>query len=882
MLIRTRLTIALLMAACCGVLAAAEIGQPLDDDDDAAMPGVAAAFDPELDDAGMLDLEPLLVAPLWVYDDPQLGLMQAYMRVPPAAQRLLASAGVQIAMHDERAAAATLAQALALTQQQRGADDPAVLLVVLRLAQLDESRLDWAAAAARYRRAYASIQASAGPQSPWLTSMLWREASALVAGGDLAGARAAGERAIVQLAQRGGSPVERLAAANNRAILQLAGGDGASARSAFESLIAQMREQYGAAPSLNAPFWLTPRLWSNLGLAHWVLGDPSAALDCYRRALAERAPWMGASGMTERAVLLRSQVDAQELNAIVTLERALAQPAAQPLGLAALFERKGALLDRDARGVASLRETSTPLPERSANPLARLFDPGGSAWQRVQQQAEQAWRGQNRDLLRRQDEALQQRAALERERPVTDAEIAAHAAALDDVERRRQEIGREIAQRAEGRPMMEQLMRQLSDGNPQTLASGLAIGPELTPEVAIARATSQHAERTLSQRAALPPAVRAAIAPDAVLIEMLAYRPVALQPDLRRTEAAAPRYAAYVVRRDAATRFVDLGEVDGIDKAVGELRRALAAPNSLARARETARQLDARVMQPLRAAIGGTATTLLIAPEGLLNLVPFAALVDEEGRYLLERYEINVLASGRDLLRLSSAPAAPRGPALIVADPTFATAGAAAPPSSIALANVTFEPLPGTAAEAAAIRALLPGATLLTGRAATKAALQAARGPRLLHIATHGYFLEQATTRARRVDDAMLRSGLVFAGSNVLTALEAAALDLTGTQLVVLSACETGLGEIQNGEGVFGLRRAFVVAGTGTLVMSLWEVADEATQRLMSDYYRRLAAGAGRIAALRLAQLALRADAQLEHPFYWAAFIASGQSAPLR
>jgi CHAT domain-containing protein len=99
---------------------------------------------------------------------------------------------------------------------------------------------------------------------------------------------------------------------------------------------------------------------------------------------------------------------------------------------------------------------------------------------------------------------------------------------------------------------------------------------------------------------------------------------------------------------------------------------------------------------------------------------------------------------------------------------------------------------------------------------------------------------------------------------------------------VVLSACETGLGEVRNGEGVFGLRRAFVVAGAETLLMSLWQVADEATKDLMTSYYSRLAKGEARAEALRQAQLAMLKDAKTAHPFFWAAFISSGESGSLK
>ena len=104
-------------------------------------------------------------------------------------------------------------------------------------------------------------------------------------------------------------------------------------------------------------------------------------------------------------------------------------------------------------------------------------------------------------------------------------------------------------------------------------------------------------------------------------------------------------------------------------------------------------------------------------------------------------------------------------------------------------------------------------------------------------------------------------------------------MDLLDTELVVLSACNTGLGEIRTGEGVFGLRRAFVLAGAKTLVMSLWKVPDEQTQELMIDFYRRLTTGEGRAEALRHAQLAMKA--RHPDPYYWGAFICQGDPAPL-
>src|SRR5262245_44380063 len=165
-----------------------------------------------------------------------------------------------------------------------------------------------------------------------------------------------------------------------------------------------------------------------------------------------------------------------------------------------------------------------------------------------------------------------------------------------------------------------------------------------------------------------------------------------------------------------------------------------------------------------------------------------------------------------------------RSNAVIVADPVFGE-----PARDEEQPTIYFTPLGGTAAEARAIKALFPETTVLTGRNASKATIQRLEAPRILHIASHGFFLQDGrgdertpaaagTTRAisagAAIANPLLRSGLALAGANltrdgggdgILTALEASGLDLWGTKLVTLSACDTGVGEVQTGEGVYGL-----------------------------------------------------------------------------
>ncbi|HZF48127.1 MAG TPA: CHAT domain-containing tetratricopeptide repeat protein [Polyangiaceae bacterium] len=353
-----------------------------------------------------------------------------------------------------------------------------------------------------------------------------------------------------------------------------------------------------------------------------------------------------------------------------------------------------------------------------------------------------------------------------------------------------------------------------------------------------------------------------------------------------------------------------------------------------------ARDLDERVLRPILAkarasSAGARPSMLLVSPAGSLNLIPLGALVDEAGRYRVESYPIAYFTTGRDLLRIAASPGgvaaaqktgagaapnaanAPNAPSVVIGDPGF---GDPAPrPKSGAsrrAVEMFFSPLPGTAEEAQVIASVLPGATLFTGARATEAAVKEGRAPYVLHIATHGFFLGEPDAGAAApgqsralelemsspaagggsapktssfpIEQPLLRSGLAFAGANrqgsggaggddgILTALEASGLDLWGTELVVLSACETGLGDVTDGEGVYGLRRSLIIAGARSQVMSLWKVDDEATRDLMVDFYRNLSAGQGRAEALRSAQLAMLQTPARSHPFYWASFIPSG------
>ncbi len=383
--------------------------------------------------------------------------------------------------------------------------------------------------------------------------------------------------------------------------------------------------------------------------------------------------------------------------------------------------------------------------------------------------------------------------------------------------------------------------------------------------------------------------VQARVPPDATLVELFLYRSF----DPRRDDAwGEVRYSAYLLAAEAGLTWVDLGPADPIDAAIERLRAMLADPRApVARIQRHARALDAQLFAPIAPGLGDRPHVLLAA-DGTAGLLPFSALVDPSGAYRVETLLFSYLTSGRDLLRGPAPETAPQ-PALVVANPCYGGASGEEVASASRWARLgehRFAPLPGTLEEADALAGIVDDARVLTGAEATESQVKAARAPRFLHIATHGYFLPDAPRDALMLGETpLLRAGLAFAGANtgatagaddgILTALEAASLDLVGTELVVLSACETGVGKVRAGEGVYGLRRALVLAGARTQVLSLWAVSDAVTRDLMVAYYERLLRGEPRAEALR--QVQLEQLAALEHPVYWAPFIVAGDWGPL-
>ncbi len=744
-----------------------------------------------------------------------------------------------------------LQKTLGIFEQAHATENLTVASALSYLGDIYYARSDYEPAKSYYQRALAVREKILGLDSFHLTSSLGAIGRVAYDAGAYAQAAAMFGRALTLSEKAFGPDAPQITSSlNNLATLYATTGDYAQAEALYQRALAIHEQKTGLyAPNVEATLLGLARLDAARGLTAEAVQLQTQVSELEERYVGLN---LAVGSERERLALLNDLSLLSSRRISLHTQLAPNDPAARDLALTTILRRKGRVQDALAADLTALRQRFGAADQKlldelsdTTSKLANLFLEG------VQQKATPAERQ----------------------------------AQIKSLEQARENLEAEISQRSAGYYQRAQ---------PVTVA-----------------------------------AVQAAIPVQAALIEFAVYRPFDPKAPDNQKAYGAPRYVAYVVRRQGESQWAELGAVQEIDSAVALLRQALRDPERQD-VRRLARALDAKVMQPVRS-LAGDATQLLVSPDGELNLLPFAALVDERGRYLVERYSFTYLTSGRDLLHMGGARQSKSNP-VIIANPSFGepraagqvaknttTARPTAPgaqrrsvTAARSLSDIYFAPLGGTTQEARGIQTLFTDASLLAGDGASESALKGLVAPRILHIATHGFFLQDvgtlgdnanplmAATRngggaaSAQIENPLLRSGLALAGANarngggsssgddgILTALEASGLNLWGTKLVVLSACDTGLGEVRNGEGVYGLRRAFVLAGTESLVMSLWPVSDYSTRRLMTDYYKNLKGGMGRGASLRQVQLdMLRRDKNL-HPFYWANFIQSGEWANL-
>jgi CHAT domain-containing protein len=395
-----------------------------------------------------------------------------------------------------------------------------------------------------------------------------------------------------------------------------------------------------------------------------------------------------------------------------------------------------------------------------------------------------------------------------------------------------------------------------------------------------------------------------ALAGKAVLIDIARFELIDFRSGGTDFVGREEHYAAWVIPPDGEgqVRVFDLGPAERIDQAVKALRDDIESQYKKS-TRRLDRAAELRFQQRSRAVADlvlknlypyvGEYERWLVSPDSNLWLVPWAALVlpgdGGEATYAVEKHAISLVSSGRDLVTIGRALAAlrarglRRGAPLILADPDLGEA----PRGKRAL----FEPLDAASVEAGLIAPSLGTYTgtanlePLYGKDATTAAFLRAERPMALVLCTHGFFFDKGKDLA----NPLLRCGVALAGANasddgLLLGVKVLQTDLRGTDLVVLSACETALGKVREGEGVANLQAAFRLAGAQTVLGTLWEVPDLDTAQLTSTFFERLATRKvqDKAEVLREAQVdlikKLRSQPQRSaHPFRWAALTMTGQ-----
>ncbi|UCC81062.1 MAG: CHAT domain-containing protein [Candidatus Zixiibacteriota bacterium] len=410
---------------------------------------------------------------------------------------------------------------------------------------------------------------------------------------------------------------------------------------------------------------------------------------------------------------------------------------------------------------------------------------------------------------------------------------------------------------------------------------------------------------------------------NSVLWEFVKYHKIDLARLYRGNASLGEFYMAITLSPDENYDFIDLGVASLIDSLIEEYHSIMSvalkkhlesqADASDDQLSEVSAELYNRLVAPLENTLNGI-DEVYIAADGAINLIPFETLTNDGERYLIEDHRFVYLTSGRDLLKEKSGSES--RDVIVMADPDYLADPAAFPVFTAAEASRVFasrgnreppeclgslfSPLPMTRREGQSITHLLEQTDTIkvfyydSGEAREGILKDHQRAPRILHLATHGYFCEQAQNKS--MSNPLLRSGLLLAGANrtigqlekvrsdaedgVLTALEVSGLNLIGTDLVVLSACQTGMGEVQNGEGVFGLRRAFQHAGARSLIMSMLDVPDEATSTLMERFYANWLSGKSKSTALRDASLSILSERRKRegeaHPIFWGGFVLVG------
>ncbi len=809
---------------------------------------------------------------------------------------------------DYAAARPLLEQALAIRREVFGERHPAYALSLGNLAALLKRQGDFAAARPLLEQAMAIYKEVVGEHHVDYAMSLNNLASLLESQGDHAAARPMYEqaRAIYKEAVGERHPDFAMSLINLAALLKRQG-DYAAARPLCERALTIQKEALGERhPAYAASL-------DNLASLLESQGAFAAARPLYERALAIRKEVLGerhpdyAVSLNNLGLLAWAQSDVTAANPLMTKALEIAEGNLD-LAAAVQSERQQLAMAQDLRFLLDTYLSLSPLARISARDHYRhVLAAKGAVLERQRQlriQRRQHRASPGSEAGRRFDEYTQ-----------TVTQLSTMALSAPDPKKSEQWKSR-----------LEELSRRKDE-----------LEAELSRLDASFRA-AQKIERTPEQlQATLPNTVTA-------LVDFLVYT-LCCPPDTGKGELLFERHVvAFVLRQGRPIVRVELGSLAAIQKATDDWRPLLISRNPATTSSEPARNLRRLIWEPLEPHLEG-ATSVLISPDGPIGLVPLAALPGKDpGRYLIEERSIALIPVPR--MMGGDEPVGGGHSIALESKATLLLAGdinydgqaeratdqgeqRSAAVDTRAGAQRDFGPLDSTGEEILEIRDSFEGRfpeaprpQVLRGDKATEESIrQLAPKSRYLHFATHGYFapaslrsaLASADSHTKRPGiDSLggagvagyhpgLLSGIALAGANIrptpigyddgiLTALEVAELDLSGVELAVLSACETGLGEVAGGEGLLGLQRAFQVAGAHSVVASLWKVGDEPTRALMARFYENLwRKNQSPAQALREAQLSmLRGDldggglkredgpqSDKLPPYNWAAFVLS-------
>ena len=773
-------------------------------------------------------------------------------------------------------------RATTIQEKRQGADHPDVALNVNNLADIFFLIGDYSQAATLFERALQTLERSLGPDHNRVAMVLGNLAQVRVAEGDYEAARRLYARA---LAIR-----EKALGAEHPSLVYTLTGYGElharvreypQARALYERALAIAERAFGAEHPMTA--------YALHGLGDLLLtaGDVAAAEPPLARALRIRTallgddhPLVAESRASLAEIFARTSRTTEAMNAALEAERV----ARQHLQVTA-----HALDERQALGYAERRVSGGDI---ALSVLAASTAPDVGATERT-------WDAVVRSRALVLEEMASRRRVIA---TVSDPTVARLAAELVAARQRLAGLLVRSAGDPASRDRIEQALRDRNDAERALAESSL----EFRTDRARRQTGLADAVRTLPQGSAL--------------VAFARYRRLDLVTE----------YLAFVARGDGTSPVaVPLGNAAAIDAAIERWRSSILSETQAGRPTARAERLHRAAGQelrrltwnPLSKAIAGS-KQVFIVPAGPLHLVNWGALPGADGRYLVEETALlHYLSTERDLVRERTPPG--QG-LLVVDDPAYnATAttrpagrrsrnAAATSNAAVPCANVSelrFDPLPESRIEGGQIAALWSavkrpdshGASnrvlRLSGANATEAALREnIAGKRVIHLATHGFFLGGwclEGTKPNRDAHPLLMAGLALSGANapgrrspnddgVLLAEEIASLDLRGVEWAVLSACDTGAGVLRAGDELFGLRRVFQIAGVNTILVSLWPVDDAMTRQWMTTVYRRrfsddLPTAAAVRAATVEAIRSRRAGGLSTHPAYWGSFIAAGQ-----